>query len=212
MIYFRPAMPVKTKNLKSKTSNSPEGPLKAPYLSGIKIYLTPFTRQHLENPKYLAWMNDLSLTSNLVISDYLMPVTFEQLEEYYSKNGLTRNGVFFAIHEKCTDEFIGTAKLAHIDWLTRSAEFGRVIGDEEARGKGYGTEIIALILDYAFLTLNLNKVSAGTHADNKAALKTYQKFNFQIEGRIRQACYKDGKLIDTIRVGILRSEWDKSKS
>lgn len=185
--------------------------LNAPYLTGEKIYLAPFTRQHLHDPKYIRWMNDLSLTSQLALGDYVMPVTFEQLDAYYSKNGLSRNGVFFAVHEKKTECFIGTAKLGHIDWLTRSAEFGRILGEKKLRGKGYGTEIIALILEYAFRTLNLNKVSAGTHAGNLSALKTYQKFSFKIEGRIRQACYLNGYLVDGIRVGILRDEWEKSK-
>lgn len=192
-----------------KTSKS-QGPLNTPYLKGEKISLVPFTREHLENPKYMAWMNDVKLTSQLALGDYVMPVTFEQLDAYYSKNGLSRNGVFFAVHENKTNRFIGTAKLAHIDWLTRCGEFGRVLGDKDSQGKGYGTEIISLILDYAFNVLNLNKVAAGTHADNIAALKTYEKFNFKIEGRIRQACYTNGKLTDTVRVGILRKEWEKS--
>ncbi len=137
-----------------------------------------------------------------------MPVSFEQLESYYSRNAFSGHSVFFAVHERETDEFVGTAKLAHFNWVSRFAEFGRVIGEKDARGKGFGTEIIKLILDYCFQTLNLNKVVAGTHAGNIAALKTYEKFGFKVEGTIRQAWYRNGKMVDTIRVGLLREEWE----
>jgi len=179
-----------------------------PYLVGEKIYLAPFTRQHLESPQYRRWLNDLEITSNLGMLEYLMPVSFEQLESYFQQNAFSGHSILFAVHEKKTNEFVGTAKLAHFNWLARYAEFGRVIGEKAAREKGYGTEIIKLILDYCFQTLNLNKVVAGTNDGNIGALRTYEKFGFKIEGRIRQAWYKDGQMVDSIRVGLLREEWE----
>lgn len=178
-----------------------------PYLEGYKIFLAPFTRHHLETRRYKRWLNSLEITSNLGMLEYLMPVSFQQLESYYLSNAFSGHSILFAIHEKDTDDFVGTAKIGHIDWLSRCAEFGRVIGEKDARGKGYGTEVIKLILEYCFRVLNLNKVVAGTNADNIAALKTYEKFNFKIEGTIRKSWFKNGKLIDTVRVGLLRDEW-----
>ena len=193
-----------------KTKKTSRAAAKAvPFLRGEKIFLAPFTRKHLHSPEYLAWMNDLEITSNLVLSDYLFPVRFNQLEEYYLKNVSAKNGAFFAVHEKKSGRFIGTCKLSPFDPIVRSAEFGRVIGEKAARGKNYGTEIIRLLADYAFGTLNLNKLTAGTHSENAAALRTYQKMGFKVEARIREACYKDGKYLDVIRVGLLRREWKK---
>ncbi|WP_367883814.1 GNAT family N-acetyltransferase [Thermococcus peptonophilus] len=36
----------------------------------------------------------------------------------------------------------------------------------EERGKGYGTEVAALLVNYAFNHLNLHKVWGKVHADN----------------------------------------------
>ena len=180
-----------------------------PYLTGEKVYLAPFTRRHLESKRYYRWMNSLEITSQLGMLEYLMPVSSKQLEAYYSTNAFSGHSILFAVHEKQSDKFIGTSKLGHLNWVSRCAEFGRVIGEKDSRGKGYGTEIIKLILEYAFLILNLNKVVAGTNVDNISALKTYEKVGFKIEGTIRKSWYKDGKLVDTIRVGLLKEEWDE---
>ena len=183
--------------------------LTIPYLTGEKIYLAPFTRRHLESEQYYRWMNSLKITSQFGMIEYLMPVSSKQLEAYYSTNAFSGHSILFAVHEKQSDKFIGTSKLGHLNWVSRCAEFGRVIGEKDMRSKGYGTEIIKLILEYAFLILNLNKVVAGTSVENIAALKTYEKFGFKIEGTIRKSWYKDGKLVDTIRVGLLKEEWDE---
>lgn len=179
-----------------------------PYLVGQKIYLALFTRQHLEDSRYQRWLNNLETTSNLGMLEYVMPVSFEQLEAYYTRNAFSGHSVLFAVHVKETDEFIGTTKVGPIHWIPRCAEFGRMIGTPSARGKGYGTEIIVLILEYCFRTLNLNKVTAGALANNIAALRSQEKCGLKIEGRIRQAWFKDGEMADAIRVGILREEWE----
>ena len=179
-----------------------------PYLVGEKIYLAPFTRQHLESPRYRCWLSDLETTSSLGMLEYIMPVSPEQLEAYYDRNAFSGHSILFAVHEQGTDTFVGTAKLGPIQWIQRCAEFGRMIGEPLARGKGYGTEIIELLLQYAFQTLNLNKVTAGSLANNVAALKSQENCGLVVEGRIRQAWFKDGEWVDTVRVGILREEWE----
>lgn len=179
-----------------------------PYLVGQKICLAPFTRQHLESPQYQCWLNDLETASNFGMLEYLMPVSFEQLEAYYVHNAFSGHSVLFAVHEKEMGAFVGTAKVGPIQWVPRHAEFGRMIGEPSARGKGYGTEIIVLILEYCFRTLNLNKVTAGALANNIAALRSQEKCGLKVEGRIRQAWFRDGEMVDAIRVGILREEWE----
>ena len=60
---------------------------------------------------------------------------------------------------------------------------------------------------YAFVELNVRRISLGLHAYNERALKSYQKVGFQLEGRMRGEGLRDGVRFDSLWMGILREEW-----
>ena len=82
-----------------------------------------------------------------------------------------------------------------------------MIGDKKYWGKGYGTETIKLVVDYAFDRLGLNKVVAGAVAANQASIKAFQKVGFEIEGQGRSHFFLDGKYYDHIQMGIIRKDY-----
>lgn len=81
------------------------------------------------------------------------------------------------------------------------------IGDPDYWGKGYGTEAMQLILRYAFMELNLHRVSLNVFEYNERAIKSYLKAGFQHEGRERQAMLRNGRRYDILFMGILQQEW-----
>jgi RimJ/RimL family protein N-acetyltransferase len=81
------------------------------------------------------------------------------------------------------------------------------IGDKSYWGRGYGREALALLLDYAFLHRNAHKVWLEVHANNERAIRSYRSVGFIQEGRIRDNVWLDGKYVDELVMGILRSEW-----
>jgi RimJ/RimL family protein N-acetyltransferase len=85
------------------------------------------------------------------------------------------------------------------------------IADKENWSKGYGTETLGLILDYAFNTLNLNRIQLVVAVENIAAVKVYQKAGFIIEGTLREAMFHQGKYCDFYIMGILLSDWRKTR-
>lgn len=62
----------------------------------------------------------------------------------------SRDYIFLTIYEKETLGLIGNTYLSDVDYKNRNAEFNIVIGEKDSRGKGYGTEVALLILDYSF--------------------------------------------------------------
>jgi RimJ/RimL family protein N-acetyltransferase len=82
-----------------------------------------------------------------------------------------------------------------------------MIGEKEFWGKGYGTEINNLVLDYGFRKLNLHKIYLGVNADNKGAVKSYKKSGFKYEGTKRDEIYRNGRYYDAIMMSILRNEY-----
>ena len=115
--------------------------------------------------------------------------------------------VVLGIVVKETDLLIGSAGLHQIHFKDRHAEFGILIGEKSAWGKGYGTEVTALMTGYGFATLNLNRVWLRVHEDNQRGIKAYEKVGFKREGVLRQHKYREGRYVDVVVMGILREEW-----
>jgi diamine N-acetyltransferase len=75
---------------------------------------------------------------------------------------------------------IGQASLYHIDWTSRSAEFGRLlIGEPAARGRGLGREITRALLELGFNAWGLTRVHLEVLAHNTRAIGIYLHCGFQ---------------------------------
>lgn len=76
-------------------------------------------------------------------------------------------------------------------------------------GKGYGTEMVARMIQYGFEELNLHRIF-GEHFDSNFASKRVMQKNGMIhEGTLREHKFKEGKFLNANINGILRSEWKK---
>ncbi len=115
--------------------------------------------------------------------------------------------VVFTIATINPDQPIGLTAFARIDWTGRMATFYIAIAQEKNWSKGYGTEATQLMTDYAFNTLNLHRIQLHVSVDNPRAVKTYQKVGFQIEGKLREAMYFDGRYHDFFLMSLLKHEW-----
>jgi RimJ/RimL family protein N-acetyltransferase len=85
-----------------------------------------------------------------------------------------------------------------------------MIGEAEARGRGYGTEAAHLMLDYAFTALGLHSVSLTCAEFNIAGQRAYTKAGFMECGRIRENIWYAGQYWDTIYMDCLESEFSDS--
>jgi len=104
------------------------------------------------------------------------PVTLD-VEISWLKNALSKpDEKRFAICLTKNGQYIGNVQLIKI--LDQTAEFHIFIGDSDYWGKGIGEKATKHVLDYAFLTLKLNKVSLDVHTENTSAIKIYSKNGF----------------------------------
>jgi UDP-4-amino-4,6-dideoxy-N-acetyl-beta-L-altrosamine N-acetyltransferase len=87
---------------------------------------------------------------------------------------------------------VGTIGLSHIDRKGGSAEYGILIGEESARGKGIAREASEVMLDYAFNVLGLHRVSLRVFADNHAAIALYRRLGFRSDAGGDAVKEKDG--------------------
>lgn len=175
-----------------------------PFIIGEKVYFRCMDESDIEGP-YLDWLNDEEVTRFLSTVGHF-PATKENLLHYIQSMARSDKDVFLAIHDVSTDEFIGTSHLGPINWITRIAPLGIMIGNKEFWGKGYATEAIRLIVDYAFKRLNLQKVTAGACVINQGSVKAFEEVGFEVEGRAKSQFFLDGEYHDSLYLGIVNKD------
>ncbi len=99
----------------------------------------------------------------------------------------------------------------NIDWKNRSAELlGIFTGEKEYWGQGYGSDAINALLRFAFREMNLHRIYLHVHDYNERAIRCYEKCGFQLEGRQREALFRDGRYHDVLLMSILREGFEDS--
>ena len=117
---------------------------------------------------------------------------------------------YFTIRAREDDRFIGKALIEYVDWASGNAYLRLGIGEAEYRRKGYGSQVLNLLLRYAFGEMNLYRVTAVVPAYNEGAMRLFQKFGFMEEVRRRKVLHRDGEFWDAIGFGLLNAEWRES--
>jgi RimJ/RimL family protein N-acetyltransferase len=176
-------------------------------LEGKVSYLVPFDEQHMNSEEYLNWLRDYDVVKTINRLDYLRPVSFAEVRNYCETLIESENDIFLAIYEKKDDLFIGTIRAGHIDWHTRVADIGILIGNKSYWGKGIATDSIHTLGNYLFDKLGLRKLTAGLMGVNPAMLKVFEKLGFQQEGVFRKQDLFEGEYVDHIYLGCFRNEF-----
>jgi RimJ/RimL family protein N-acetyltransferase len=138
------------------------------------------------------------------------PSSLEILMADFEKIANNKDSVEFSIEAE--DKYIGHCSLHSFDEVGRNCQLSVEIGDKNYQGRGYGREAVRLLLDYAFVHRNLNRVYLYTHSENERAIRAYQACGFVEEGRMRQQAWIRGHFVDTLIMGILKSDYENKKN
>ena len=104
------------------------------------------------------------------------------------------------------DEVIGTVTLASLDGVNKRAEIGFML-DRALWRRGYMSEALRALLDYAFGTLGLERMEADVDPRNEASLGLLERLGFVREGYLRERWRVGGGVQDTVMLGLLKREW-----
>ena len=121
------------------------------------------------------------------------------------------SGARLAIERSADDQFIGWCVLMNWDAKYRSALLGYCL-DERAWGQGFATEAATALLQWAFNTLDLNRVQSEVDTRNVASGRVLEKLGFLHEGTLRENCIVEGEVSDSWVYGLLRREWEQRPS
>lgn len=175
-----------------------------PIINGTNVFFGPVQREMV--PLFQLWMNDFPVQARIG-TPLPRPITLEDEEQWYASINDTTSRVTFAVHETTTGELIGTADLHNINLREGTAEYGVLIGRAAARGRGLGTEITQLTIDYGFTILGLHAIHLSVAEFNIAGRRAYEKAGFRECGRLREQRWYRGRRWDTVLMDCLASEF-----
>jgi ribosomal-protein-alanine N-acetyltransferase len=116
------------------------------------------------------------------------------------------SGARLAIESTSDAAFLGWCGLSRWNPDFHSAALTYCL-HEAAWGQGYATEAAGALLQWAFDTLDLNRVQAEADTRNAASARVLEKLGFVREGTLREDCVVNGEVSDSWVYGLLRREW-----
>jgi UDP-4-amino-4,6-dideoxy-N-acetyl-beta-L-altrosamine N-acetyltransferase len=123
--------------------------------------------------RVVAWRNRADVAAQLFSA---RPPTMDEHLAWFRALSRRTDRVEFVIE---TDgRPVGSIGLSNLDLGRGEAEYGILLGDPEARGKGVALAASRALLRYAFTDLDLNLVRLELFADNVAARNLYTRLGF----------------------------------
>jgi diamine N-acetyltransferase len=172
------------------------------FLQSQRIYLRPLEQS--DAPLLLEWLNDVEIRE---ITGETLPTSAAGLEAYLQRLEGDPRRVWFGIVERETGQLIGETGLLRMFPAWRTTDLSIILGDRSAWGKGYGTEVMLMMLEYAFGALNFHRVAVGVVGRNTRALRFYEKIGFRQEGIQRDGYFANHAYQDFIMMSILEDEF-----
>ncbi len=116
-------------------------------------------------------------------------------------------GYAFLSFEHQTHIMVGGLALTNLRrGVAQMATVGYWVGAPYAR-RGFTTAAVALVLDFAFHHLGLNRVEASCLPTNVASRGVLEKLGFQWEGLARSYLRIDGTWRDHLLYAVLKNDW-----
>ena len=163
------------------------------------IRLEKFSKDNYDN--LITWVDSAEMLMQFGGPLFTFPLSAEQLDISLRDT----NRISFSVVNTATHLSIGHCEI----YLSPdSAKIGRIlIGEKEQRGKGLGQQIVSLLLEYTFSTLQQTKVELNVFDWNTSAIKCYEKVGFTINpGKRLERKIKDETWI-AINMVIDREKW-----
>ena len=129
------------------------------------------------------WLNTVLLTTNedgkaTVVEKFVASNALSIVQSIY-ETGWNVRGI------EVDDKIIGFTMYG-LDKDTKNYWICRLMIDYTSQGKGYGKEVVQLILDEMKQLDDCEKIYLSTEPDNAVAIKVYESFGFQKTGQINE--------------------------
>jgi ribosomal-protein-alanine N-acetyltransferase len=163
-------------------------------LEGERILLRTLDAADAQGP-YRLWMNDPQVTRFL--ESRFRSFSEADLRKFIGDANARPDTVFLGIFLRERSQHIGNIKV-EVSRPHLRGEVGVLVGDKEQWGKGYASEAIGRLAQYAFADLKLHKLTAGCYGANVGSMRAFESAGFFTEGVRARHYALDGEWLDLV--------------
>lgn len=183
-------------------------------LEGKQLYLRRYAEQDADY-LYCCYQNIVFMTQyNHSIPRHQPPEELAaQLRNAQVKHPCQTGSINWVICRKTTDQPVGLANLAEIQFLHRRAEFLIGLPDPADHATGAAVEASLLAMDFAFNQVGLNKLTTVVYDDNLASQRNTLKAGFVQESYLHEHIYDaaSAKFINVYGNGMTANDFRHNK-
>ena len=178
-------------------------------LENERVLLSPITLEnyiHLINiaqEKGLIYYSPSDISSSETLKNYVK-VALNGFED--------KTTIPFIIYDKVKQQYAGSTRFGLINWKNKVLHIGWTWIGHNFQGTGVNKHMKFLMLQYAFETLEFEKVEFRIDERNQKSRKATEKLGATLEGILRNdTLMNDGFRRSTCCYGILKAEWTTIK-
>ena len=177
-------------------------------LENDRVKLSPLTLQNFESLIPVASQENLVQYSP---SNIATPSSLKNYVEIAIQQVKAGTSIPFIIYDKQNKAFAGCTRYMNMNHRNKVLHIGSTWIGREFHGTGLNTQMKNLMLDYAFTTLDFEKIEFRVDERNIASRKAVEKLGCTLEGILRKDVYLlNGFKRNTCCYGLLRDEWLKN--
>jgi RimJ/RimL family protein N-acetyltransferase len=184
--------------------------MNAPTLENQRVKLSLLDLSNYEHLTDIAGQENLAQysPSNIATPDALKDYVQTAVDGYYHKTAIP-----FIVFDKQQQTYAGCTRYMNIGWKNKVLEIGATWIGRQFQGTGLNKHMKFLMLQYAFETLDFEKVEFRIDERNTASRKAVEKIGTTLEGILRKNVYLlDGFKRNTCCYSILQEEWEDIKT
>lgn len=169
----------------------------------VKLSLLDLSNyKHLETiaqEKNLIFYSPSDISSPEKLRNYVQVA----VDGYYHKTTIP-----FIIYDKEKQAYAGSTRFGLIDWDNKVLHIGWTWIGHSFQGTGLNLNMKSLMLQYAFETLEFEKIEFRIDERNKKSRRAVEKLGATLEGILRKnVIMNDGYRRNTCCYGVLKEEW-----
>ncbi|GII61968.1 acetyltransferase [Sphaerisporangium krabiense] len=177
-------------------------------LKGSKVGLR--ARHEDDIPILEAELHDDVVTTSRALGRPWRPITPGSKDSQFAVDDKEQRDIAFSVVELDGGTLAGVASLWGVDDHNRSAHVGLGLRPS-ARGKGYGSDVVAVLCHYGFVVRGLRRLQVETLSDNAAMLRSAERNGFVREGVLRSSVWVMGEFLDQVLLGLLVQDWQPAR-
>ena len=177
-------------------------------LENSRAYLRPLEIEDME------LFSSFSLNEPDLWKYSLIPANgLDNLKKYINtalQNKNKKDSYPFVIYDKRTYEVAGSSRFYDYQEKHNTAQLGYTWYGKEFQGTGLNKNVKYIMLEFAFETLELDRVEFRADANNQRSIAAMKSIGCTIEGVLRSNCSGTEGRRDSIVLSILKHEWYNS--